>query len=354
MTTVRIGIIGLGTIGRQYFEEIQAGLVEDAIVTAVTIRDETVVKAQQAVFPDLKIYLTAEALCASSEVDAVLIATPHMTHVALAKLALRQGKHVFVEKPLGVKLADLLPLVSEVTQSDLIFSVQYQERVHPTFQAIKKLLAYQEIGEIQRIHWQILQYYRDAAYYNDTAWRGTWALDGGGVLLNQTIHQLDLWQYLFGMPSRIFANCRFGAYRQIEVEDEVTATFVYPNGSQGTFIASVNEPFSQDRLEIIGEKGTIVLDGLGKIWLTTALGCREIPIVLEENQWSIDRDLLLADFVAHITGKSQEPLISDVFGATKSVELVNGMWLSTWQKSWVDLPLDMATFNKYYQINHDA
>ena len=198
----------------------------------------------------------------------VLVATVHNTHPVLAIKAFEKGLHVLIEKPAGVYTKQVRQM-NEVAckNSNLVFGIMYNQRTNPLYQKLRDLIKTGELGEIKRTNWIITNWYRSQSYYNSGGWRGTWAGEGGGVLLNQAPHQLDLWQWNCGMPKRVRAFCSFGKYHQIEVEDDVTAYVEYENGATGVFIASTGEAPGTDRFEILGNRGKVVIeDGKLNFW----------------------------------------------------------------------------------------
>jgi predicted dehydrogenase len=199
-------------------------------------------------------------LIKSGEVDAVLIATPHYSRAPIGIQALEAGLHVLVEKPLCVHKADCERLISVPLSPGQVFAVMFNQRTDPCYIRLRELIRGGELGEIRRINWIITNWFRTAAYYASGGWRATWAGEGGGVLLNQSPHQLDLWQWLFGMPRKVRAFCEIGRYHDIEVEDDVTAYFEYENGTTGVFVTSTGEAPGTDRLELAAENGRVVIE----------------------------------------------------------------------------------------------
>ena len=196
----------------------------------------------------------------SGLIDAVIVATPHYEHPRLSMLAMRNGIHTLCEKPAGVYTAQVQEMNACARECDVVFGIMYNQRPNPLYQKVKDLIDSGELGEIRRSNWIITNWYRSQSYYNSGGWRATWKGEGGGVLLNQDPHQLDLWQWLVGMPVRLRAFCQFGKHRDIEVEDEVTAYAEYANGATGVFITTVAETQGTNRLEIVGDHGKVVVE----------------------------------------------------------------------------------------------
>jgi len=260
---LNIGLIGLGHIGKKHALDLIRSHGHHARLTAVsTTKPEWI--HQHA--PDVCVYSTPEELINHPALNAVLICTPHNTHVPLAEAALKHGLHVLVEKPLAASVEEAQHLIDLHRSTDRVLAVMFNQRTDPAFRKIKDLLNQQALGDIQRILWVMTAWYRTQAYYDSAPWRGTWDGEGGGVLLNQCSHQLDILCWLFGLPEKITSFCSHGKYHDIEVEDEATLYFEYAQGTTGVFIASTGEKLGRDRLEIIGNKASILLEN-GQITL---------------------------------------------------------------------------------------
>ncbi|NIA14719.1 MAG: Gfo/Idh/MocA family oxidoreductase, partial [Nitrospiraceae bacterium] len=246
MDTVRVGIIGVGGMGTSHSRYLRTGEVDRCELTAVCDVDP----AKLEPFSDLKTYADSAELIRSGDVDAVIIATPHYGHTTIGIDALEQGLHVLSEKPISVHKADCQRLIDAHEKAGgQVFSAMFQLRTNPAYLKIKALIDSGELGAIQRVDWIVTAWYRTESYYASGGWRATWKGEGGGVLLNQCPHNLDLFQWFFGMPSRIRAFCNFGKYHHIETEDEVTAYCEYDDGPTALFLASTGEAPGTDRLE---------------------------------------------------------------------------------------------------------
>ena len=201
------------------------------------------------------------ALIRSGLVDAVIIATPHYQHTTLGIAALNAGVHVMVEKPISAHKADAERLIAAHEQnSKLVFAGMFQMRAEPRYGKIRNLIRSGELGTIVRTSWIMTDWYRTEAYYASGGWRATWKGEGGGVLLNQCLHNLDVMQWLLGMPARVRGFCQLGRFHPIEVEDNATAYFEYANGATGSFITSTGEAPGTNRFEIAGTRGRLLLE----------------------------------------------------------------------------------------------
>src|ERR1044071_40199 len=257
MTKVRLGIIGLGNIGQHHHAYISAGKINGAELTAVS--DAVPGKLEK--YKPLKIFTEGEDLIGSGLVDAVIIATPHYQHTTLGIAALKQGIHAMVEKPISAHKADAERLIAAHRKnSKLVFAGMFQLRAEPRYLKIQKLIQSGDLGEIVRMSWIMTDWFRTEAYYASGGWRATWKGEGGGVLLNQCLHNLDVMQWLVGMPKRMRAFCQLGRFHQIEVEDNVTAYMEWANGATGVFASSTGEAPGTNRFEIVGSRGTLVIE----------------------------------------------------------------------------------------------
>lgn len=257
MSSVRIGIIGLGNIGKYHAQYLLDGKVRRCMLSSVCDQNPDAL----ACFPMLKTFTDGESLIRSGAVDAVIIATPHFQHTALGIAAMRAGVHAMVEKPISSHKADAQHLIATHRQHPhVVFAGMFQLRVEPRYQQIRRLVANGDLGRIVRVCWINTDWYRTEAYYASSAWRATWKGEGGGVLLNQCLHNLDALQWICGMPSQLRGFCQLGRFHSIEVEDNVTAYLEWESGATGTFISSTGESPGTNRLEIVGTLGKIVLE----------------------------------------------------------------------------------------------
>lgn len=353
MDKVRLGVIGVGGMGSHHASYVKAGDIKRCELAAVCDIDP----AKLTRWEGIPQFTDSRELIRSGLVDAVLIATPHYDHTTIGIDAFENGLHVLTEKPISVHVADCERLINAWRASNgKVFSAMFQMRTSPTNRKIKQLLDAGEIGDIIRISWIVTDWFRPEAYYASGDWRATWRGEGGGVLLNQCPHNLDLLWWWFGSPSRIRAFCAFGARHDIEVEDQVTAYLEYSSGATGVFITSTGEAPGTNRLEIAGERGRIVLEGG-----TIRFNRNEIP-ALEFSKttkasfskppvWNIEipvtgqggghRDIT-QNFVDAILDGT--PLIAPAQEGIHSVELATSMLYSTFTDSTVQLPLDAAAY----------
>lgn len=359
MSKVRLGIIGIGGMGSSHARNIVNGNVPGAELAAVCdINPERLQWAKENLGEDIQTFENADAFFAAKAVDAVIIATPHYFHPPLAIQGFANGLNVLCEKPAGVYTKQVREMNEAAVKSGKVFSMMFNQRTNPLYQKLKELISSGELGEIKRTNWIITDWFRTQSYYNSGGWRATWSGEGGGVLVNQSPHQLDLLQWTCGMPKRVRAFCGFGKYHDIEVEDEVTAYLEYENGATGVFITSTGETPGTNRFEIAGDKGKVVIEG-GKLsfWRLRTSSKQfakeakggfdkpecwkcEVPVWGQEtghvgilNNW--------VDAIAKGT-----PLLASGTEGIQGVQLANAMHLSAWLGDWVEIPVDE---NVYYE-----
>jgi predicted dehydrogenase len=349
---VRLGIIGLGVMGRVHAANLLAGKIPRIELTAVADTNP----ANLAGLPGVETFASLEAMAASGLIDAVLIATPHFLHTGLGIEALAAGLHVLVEKPISVHKADAERLIAAHTRPDRVFAAMFNQRTDPYYSQLRRLIHGGDLGEVRRVNWTITNWFRTEHYYASGSWRATWAGEGGGILLNQCPHNLDLLQWLFGMPRRVRAFCHFGRYHDIEVEDDVTAYLEFPHGATGVFVASTGEAPGTNRLEVTAERGRVVLENDRLVLTRNATPMSEfsrsstVPfaqpatteVVLTPADHGTQHLGILQNFADAILDGA--PLIAPGAEGIHSVELANAMLLSTWQDRTVDLPLDAGLY----------
>lgn len=267
MKKLNVGIIGIGNMGSAHASTIGEGKIEGMHLAAVCDIEPERVKLCIERNPGIKGYNDWHQLVNDGEIDAVLIAVPHPMHAEIAIKAFECGKHVLVEKPVDISVTKAKELNLAAEKSRRVFGIMFNQRTNPLFAKARELVKNGELGELKRSVWIITNWYRTQSYYDSGDWRATWSGEGGGVLLNQAPHNLDLWQWICGMPEEITAFCDIAKYHNIEVEDDVTIFARYKNGATGAFITSTGEFPGTNRLEISGTLGKIVIEnGCLKFW----------------------------------------------------------------------------------------
>lgn len=348
MDKVRIGIIGMGNMGKFHADTLLNHKISRCELVAVS----DAFPANLEKYKQLKTYTQGEDLIRSGEVDAVIIATPHYLHTTLGIEALQQGLHVLVEKPISVHKADCERLLAAHRNPQQVFAAMFQMRTDPKYRKLKSLIDRGELGQLVRVNWIITDWYRTEIYYASGGWRATWKGEGGGVLLNQCPHNLDLLCWLCGPPARVRAFCQLGRYHNIEVEDNVTSYIEFANGATGVFITSTGEAPGTNRLEIAGDRGKVVLEQ-GRIHFTrneasmTEFSRTANAGFAKPEVWNVEvpyedtgaqHHVITQNFVNAIL--DQAPLIAPAAQGITSVELANAMLYSSLVNEVVQLPLD--------------
>jgi len=357
MDTVRVGIIGLGGMGSNHAGYLSRGEIPGARLAAVCdVEPARLQNVSEKYGEDVQAFDSADALFEAKCIDAVIVATPHYFHPPLVTQALERGYHAMSEKPAGVYTKQVRQMNEVAAKSDRVFGVMFNQRTRGDHQKLKELVESGELGEIKRTINIINDWFRAQSYYDSGGWRATWAGEGGGVLANQCPHNLDLWQWICGMPERIRAFCHFGKYHDIEVEDDVTAYAEYANGATGVFITSTGEAPGTNRLEISADNGKVVLEG-GKItfWRTrvpSSQFLKEWPNGFGSPEvWKCEVPFrgggeehrgITKNWVQAI--RQGTPLLASGDEGIRGVELANAMMLSTWTDDWVDIPVDEERF----------
>jgi predicted dehydrogenase len=353
MDTVRIGIIGIGNMGSQHAKKIIGGAVPSLELTAVADRNPERRKwATDNLGSGVTVFSEGEALISGKVCDAVIIAVPHYQHPPLAIKAFEAGLHVVCEKPAGVYVKQVKEMNAAAEKSGLVFAMMFNQRTNCLYREMHRLITGGELGAVKRVSWIITDWYRTQSYYDSGDWRATWAGEGGGVLLNQCPHQIDLLQWICGMPSKVRAFCHNGKWHDIEVEDDVTAYFEYPNGATGTFITSTADAPGTNRFEVTLEYGKLVCENdeltlwqLGvnerEFSKTAPGGFDKPPVTVKkpetdgQNEQHVGVLKAFGERILHGT-----PLIADGREGINGLTFSNAMHLSSWLDTTVTLPLD--------------
>ncbi len=359
MKTVKAAVIGVGNMGSAHVSCIGGGRIRGMeLVAACDIAPERLDYVKRN-FPNVAVYDNWGDVLARPDIDAVIIAVPHRLHGTIAMAAMKAGKHVLTEKPQDVSVTVAKQMNETARETVKVFGIMFNQRTNPLFARAKKMIAEGELGELKRSVWIITNWYRTQFYYDSGSWRATWAGEGGGVLLNQAPHNLDLWQWICGMPCEVTGFCDVAKYHKIEVEDDVTIFVRYPNGATGSFITSTGEYPGTNRLEISGTKGKLVLEnGVMKWWkllederevnANSTSSFDRIPVeyeeIVQETPETAHAGILQNFTEAILEGK---PLLAPGVEGIHELTLSNAAYLSAWKGSVpVKLPLDSAEFDR--------
>lgn len=344
---VRMGIIGFGNMGQGHAKSIMTGLVPKMTLAAVCDTDPEKAKKAAEMYR-VPVFTDDDEMLKSGLLDAVLIAVPHYDHPVLAEKAFASGLNVLTEKPAGVYTKQVIEMNDAAKKSGLLFGIMFNQRTNPMYRKVREMVKSGSLGHIKRISWTITDWYRPNAYHNSGSWRSHWATEGGGTLVNQNPHQLDLWQWMFGMPDYILADCSYGKYHDIEVDDEVTAYLKYDNGTTGTYITSTAEAPGTNRLEIAADMGKIVIEN-GKMTFdrlkvsepefdktnTVPFGCPESEHIDLGTMGQGDQHVGILNNYAEalLNGEALlAPGEEGIFGVT----VADAMYLSDYKKAFVD------------------
>ena len=383
MTNVRVGVIGLGSMGAfhvGYLHEIDgatltavcdpdAGRVDKVADGLAGVREQADPRLAPRVADPRAVgrFGTYQALLDSKQVDAVVIATPHFQHPEIAEAAFGRGLHVLSEKPLAVHVKDARrAIAAHAKRPDLRFGLVLQMRTVPLYKKIKALIAEGELGEVTRLSWIVTDWFRTWSYYASGGWRATWAGEGGGVLINQCPHNLDLIPWLTGlMPSRVTAVAHLGKTHPIEVEDEVSAILEFPGGATGHFVTTTGEAPGTNRLEICGDRGKLVAEHGKLAFHRTRKPVREVRETSPEafaqvETWQSDIPLpaggpeghkaVMQNFIRAI--QTGEPLIAPGAEGARGLEIGNAMLIAGVTRKPVDLPLDGDAYEQLLKDLH--
>ena len=357
MDKIRLGLIGLGNMGTAHAENILGGKCPEIEITAAADRRASRRDWAAEHLPGAALFPEGEELIASGRCDAVLIAVPHYQHPPLAISAFRHGLHVMCEKPAGVYTLQVREMIAEADRHpELAFGMMFNQRTNCVYRKLKEMIDGGELGRIQRMSWLITDWYRTQFYYDSGSWRATWAGEGGGVLLNQCPHQLDLLQWLFGLPVKVQAHCHTGKWHDIEVEDDVTAYLEFESGATGVFVTSTGDAPGTNRLEADGTRGKAVIEDdvltfrrNAEDSLTWSRSCPEgfrkpesEPVPVETDGQNPQHPAVLNAFAAHIL--RGEPLVADGREGLRGLTLSNAMHLSSWLGMEVAVPFDEERF----------
>ena len=360
MNDLRLGVVGIGNMGSTHANNIYNSLINGAKLTAVCdVKEERLIWARE-VFQDVKIYNDYKEMIDSGEIDAVIIATPHYLHPVIACYAFSKNLHVLTEKPAGVFTKKVEEMNRLAEQSGKVFAIMYNQRTNPLFVKARELVHSGELGSLKRAVWIITNWYRRQEYYDSGEWRATWKDEGGGVLINQCPHNIDIMQWIVGMPIKVTGHCYYGKYHDIEVEDDVTAFFEYENGATGVFITTTGENPGTNRFEISLDKGKIVMEN-GKLCLWKynvpeseyryydgeefkKVECEYTELDQNGVKRGSAHARILQNFVNSIL--YGEELIAPGCDGIKGLSVSNAIHLSDWTKKTVELPIDASLYKE--------
>lgn len=352
---VRMALIGVGVMGKKYAEMLCEGEVEKMCLTAVVCRRQEMQEWARTLKGAPAVYASTDELFAHPEkYDAVLIVTPHKTHPLLARQAFSLGKHVLCDKPAGATIAQAVQMQEDAAAADRVYGMMFHQRLYPKYQKLKEMIDNGQLGTLSRIMLVNSRYFRTAHYHASGSWRSSWTGEGGGALINQGQHILDIWQWLFGMPEKLYADIPFGKYNDFQVDDEATIQMRYPNDLTAVFMLTTGEAVWQERFEITGTKGKVLLeDDTLHIWhyekdsleyiKTEPVNSRE-NMQLQEEVIEFEKvkepyPQMLENFAEAVISGNQCLLIAPGKDAKNPLMLTNAAYYSAWKGEVVTLPL---------------
>ena len=359
MEKVKIGIIGIGNMGTSHAKTITEGKVPELELVAVADKQEGRRQWCKDNLPEsVQIFEESSDLIASGVCDAVLVAVPHYQHPELSVEALQHNLHVLCEKPAGVYTKQVREMNEAAAKSERVFAMMFNQRTNCVYRKMHDMVANGELGEIRRVNWIITDWYRTQSYYDSGSWRATWDGEGGGVLLNQCPHNLDLIQWICGMPAKVQAFCHEGKWHDIEVEDDVTAYLEYPNGATGVFITTTGDAPGTNRFEITGDLGKLVCENDKLTFYKLKQGIKEHcatckggfdkpeceAIEVETDGLNEQHAGVMKAFAGKILHGT--PLVAGGEEGINGLMLSNAMHLSSWLGHAVTLPIDEDEFLK--------
>jgi UDP-N-acetyl-2-amino-2-deoxyglucuronate dehydrogenase len=368
---VRFGIVGIGTQGGFYARLLTEDPPPGCCLGALADADPARETSWRERCPETPFFNDWRDLVASDKVDAVIVCVPHYQHPEVAMHCLEHGMPVLVEKPAGVYARQVREMNEcAAAHPDVPFAIMFNQRTNRLYQPVRELVVSGELGEIRRSNWIINTWWRPDSYYRQSEWRATWGGEGGGVLVNQAPHQLDLWQWICGVPSKVYAKIRFGAHREIAVDNDVTMVVEYPNGATGAFVTATHDPIGTDRFEIDLDGGRIVVDRSEKatVWrlhnneatlndtmdmtqlarLTmsnTVEGAASLyaeEVIEHRDGWGVQHRTVIENFARHVLDGT--PLLAPGTDGIHGVNLANAALLSAWLGREVSNPVDEDLF----------
>ncbi len=360
MNDLKVGVIGVGNMGAAHATCLANGDIKGMTLTAICDINAEHLSRFFDKHPDVKAYSDFDALLESSGVDVIIVAVPHPLHADMAIKALKKGIHVLVEKPIDITVSKAKVLNETAKASGKCFGIMFNQRTNPLFKKAKQLVEHGELGQLKRTVWIVTNWYRTQCYYESGDWRATWSGEGGGVLLNQAPHNLDLWQWICGMPQSVTAYCDIAKYHNIEVEDDVTILTRYANGATGTFITTTGEYPGTNRLEISGTLGKIVLENEKLKWWRLKTDERIVCQTSQEGFATIETEYtefgmdepetghkgILQNFADSILNGAS--LIAPGTDGIYELTLSNAAYLSSWKgNAEIALPFDCDEFDKH-------
>lgn len=309
-------------------------------------------------------YIDYEKMLNSKKIDAIIIDTPHYLHPIISMVAIEKGIHVLSDKPLGIDAHTVKQLENKLNENRVVFGVLFNQRMLPVYKRIKELIENEQLGLLKRCVWEITDWYRPQKYYDIGGWRSSWKGEGGGVLVNQCVHNIDILCYFFGTPLQVVSSIGYGAYHNTEIDDSVVANFIYPNGFMCTLISSTGETPGTNRLELSGTRGKIVFEKFDELEIyyndvpedvysvtvespryTLKFGKPTFQKSIEKIVKNVDTHrLCIQNFIDAV--ESNESPVANYYDGLACVEIINAVYYSDWVGMKVDFPVNSTEFKR--------
>lgn len=350
---VRVALIGFGGMGQAYAQMIFNKMVSGMVLVGVCCRNEAGQGLLKEKFPGVAIYPDLENMKAhAADYDAAIIVTPHITHVPIATELVKLGKHILLDKPAGISAGEVEGLKRLCEETGVSFAMMFNNRRLPAFREAKRMLEMGALGTLHRAVWVCNSWYRSPAYHRSAGWRSSWNGECGGLLINQNVHYLDMWQWLFGMPQKLYCDMAFGRYNDFSVDDAVDIRFTYENGFHGTMISASGEAPGVNRLEIWGSKGRLMVEDGQKLFFDeNAVSTEVFAQANQEKFASIPHTLreisletggipyveIFENFARHLL--CGDILYADGADGVKTTALTNAAYVSGWEERRVTVPV---------------
>lgn len=331
MRKLRFAIVGAGVIAPFHAKAITSNPQAELVAIADVEKPKAKKLAEE--FSVKDIYTDYEIMLQREDIDAVSICVPSGLHAEVAIAAAEAGKHIFCEKPLDITVDKMDRMIRTARERQVKLGVVYQRRTFPAAIATRKAIQEGKLGKLV-LGDAYLKYYRSPEYYRSAGWRGTWELDGGGALMNQGVHGVDLIQWMVGDVESVFAYSA-PLVRSIEVEDTAVAAIKYKNGAFGVIQGTTSVyPGMETRFEIHGENGTIIFGDSGIKQWSFADSQEEAPqvegtLAASSSATNISNDghFVLVDDLIQAIREDRDPMIRGE-EASKAVKLILAIYES--------------------------
>ena len=360
MDMIRVALVGFGGMGQIYAKMIYAGMIPGMVLSGVCCRNAAGQATLKAEFPGVSVYTDTDHMAAcAEEFEAVIIVTPHTSHIAIGLQMAKLHKHILMDKPAGIYASEVEKLRDYCQENHLSYAMMFNNRRLPVFRTARQMIQRGDLGNLHRAVWVCNNWYRSPAYHRSAAWRSSWQTECGGMMVNQTPHNLDLWNWLFGMPDKVYADLQFGRYNDFSVDDAADIQFSYENGFHGTFISATGEAPGISRLEIWGSRGCLTIEDNQRLYFDeNEVSTEEFGLTNQEKFAAIPharREIslepipnpyqqMLQNFASHLLHGT--PLYADGDDGLREVQLANAIYVSGWEEQAVRLPVEESRFTE--------